>query len=150
MQGFAQEEVMWTFLVKGGVLMIPIGICSILSLAIIIEKFFSLHKARKEIKNLSSDPIKKREFLTYCERYLGGLATIAHISPLLGLLGTVIGMIKAFMKIERMHGAVDPAHLAGGIWEALITTAAGLSVAIPAIVFYYYFTNAFQRLRGEG
>jgi biopolymer transport protein ExbB len=71
------------------------------------------------------------------ERYLSPLGTIASISPLLGLLGTVIGMIKVFAAITT-NGVGNPAVLAGGISEALITTAAGLSVAIPALIAYRY------------
>lgn len=71
------------------------------------------------------------------ERYLNTLGTIAAISPLLGLLGTVIGMVKVFAAITA-YGVGDPAVLAGGISEALITTAAGLSVAIPALIAYRY------------
>lgn len=73
------------------------------------------------------------------ERNLRTLGIIAHVAPLLGLLGTVTGMISAFMKIQELGGVVDASVLAGGIWEALITTAAGLSVAIPAMVAYHYF-----------
>ncbi len=72
------------------------------------------------------------------ETYLNTLGTIASISPLLGLLGTVVGMIKVFSAI-MVHGVGDPGILAGGISEALITTAAGLTVAIPSLVFYRYF-----------
>jgi len=72
------------------------------------------------------------------EKNLVVLATVAHISPLLGLLGTVLGMIRAFMTIEEMEGLVDPSNLAGGIWEALLTTAFGLLVAIMAYVAYNY------------
>ena len=71
------------------------------------------------------------------ERYLSPLGTIAAISPLLGLLGTVIGMIKVFAAITA-NGVGNPGVLAGGISEALITTAAGLSVAIPALIAYRY------------
>lgn len=71
------------------------------------------------------------------ERYLNSLGTIAAITPLLGLLGTVIGMVKVFAAITS-HGVGNPAVLAGGISEALITTAAGLSVAIPALIGYRY------------
>jgi len=71
------------------------------------------------------------------ERFLGVVGTIAAISPLLGLLGTVTGMIKIFQKVTS-SGVGDPRILAGGIWEALITTAAGLTVAIPAYVAYRY------------
>ncbi|HEC49618.1 MAG TPA: MotA/TolQ/ExbB proton channel family protein, partial [Candidatus Desulfofervidus auxilii] len=75
------------------------------------------------------------------ESYLPTLATIANISPLLGLLGTVTGMIKAFMVVEKMGNKVNAGFLAGGIWEAMITTAFGLTVAIPTLMFYSYFTN---------
>lgn len=71
------------------------------------------------------------------ERYLGTLGTIAQISPLLGLLGTVIGMIKVFTVITA-NGVGNPSQLAGGISEALITTAAGLIVAIPTLIGYRY------------
>lgn len=71
------------------------------------------------------------------ERYLNPLGTIAAISPLLGLLGTVIGMVKVFAAITA-HGVGNPGVLAGGISEALITTAAGLTVAIPSLIGYRY------------
>ncbi len=74
------------------------------------------------------------------ERYLDTLGTIAAISPLLGLLGTVIGMVKVFTAITT-HGVGNPTVLAGGIAEALITTAAGLTVAIPALIGFRYFRN---------
>ncbi len=72
------------------------------------------------------------------EKNLVVLATLAHVSPLLGLLGTVLGMIRAFMTIEEMQGIVNPSDLAGGIWEALLTTAFGLLVAIGAYVAYNF------------
>ncbi len=78
-------------------------------------------------------------------RYLVVLATIVTISPLLGLLGTVRGMIRAFNEIA-VRGVGDPGALAGGISEALYTTAFGLSIAIPALVFYNYFTHRTDRL----
>ncbi len=74
------------------------------------------------------------------ERYLTPLGTIASISPLLGLLGTVVGMIKVFTQLMA-EGAGNPALLAGGISQALITTAAGLGVAIPTLMFQRYFTR---------
>ncbi len=74
------------------------------------------------------------------ERFLGSLGTIAAITPLLGLLGTVIGMIKVFSAITA-HGVGDPSVLAQGISEALITTGAGLSVAIPALIGYRYLSG---------
>ncbi len=79
------------------------------------------------------------------ERYLTTLGTIASITPLLGLLGTVIGMIKVFNAILQ-EGVGDPNVLAGGISEALITTAAGLSVAIPTLIFYRYFRGKIDAL----
>ncbi|MBA3012766.1 MAG: MotA/TolQ/ExbB proton channel family protein [Proteobacteria bacterium] len=70
--------------------------------------------------------------------YLQTLATIGNIAPLLGLLGTIIGMIKAFMVIQQMGGKVNAAVLAGGIWEAMLTTALGLAVALPTMVAHSY------------
>lgn len=74
------------------------------------------------------------------ERYLNALGTIAAVTPLLGLLGTVIGMIKVFTEIMA-QGTGNASALAGGIAEALITTAAGLSVAIPALIMHRYLTG---------
>ena len=75
------------------------------------------------------------------ERFLSSLGTIAHISPLLGLLGTVTGNINAFGVLGKFGSVGDPALLASGISEALITTAAGLIVSIPTIIFYNYLVN---------
>ena len=72
------------------------------------------------------------------ERFLDALGTIAEVSPLLGLLGTVFGMIEIFSQLMQ-HGAGDPTVLAGGISVALITTATGLSVAIPSLIFHRFF-----------
>lgn len=169
---------------KGGPIMWPIILGSILALAIVIERVFHLHRAQIDtekfmlgIKNI----LKKGnivEAISICantpgpiahilkegivkhdrpkeeikeaieeaglhevprlEKNLSVLITLAHIEPLLGLLGTVTGMIRCFMQIEQLKGVVNPADLAGGIWEALITTAAGLAVAIPAYVAYNY------------
>lgn len=76
------------------------------------------------------------------ERGLALLSLIATIAPLLGLLGTVIGMIEAFQAMENVGDRVEPALLAGGIWEALLTTAAGLSIAIPAATLFTWFQRA--------
>ncbi|MCG7866299.1 MAG: biopolymer transporter ExbB [gamma proteobacterium symbiont of Stewartia floridana] len=86
-----------------------------------------------------------RQVVHELERYLNTLGTIASISPLLGLLGTVIGMIKVFSVIVTA-GVGDPGVLAGGISEALITTAAGLSVAIPSLMFHRYFSGLIDQL----
>lgn len=79
------------------------------------------------------------------ERYLNTLGTISQITPLLGLLGTVIGMIRVF-NVITLQGVGDPTILAGGISEALITTAAGLTVAIPSLMFYRYFRGRVDEL----
>jgi biopolymer transport protein ExbB len=75
------------------------------------------------------------------------LELIAAVAPLLGLLGTVFGMIEAFRALEQAGSQVDPALLSGGIWEALLTTAAGLSVAIPALAAFHWFDRTLERLR---
>jgi len=93
------------------------------------------HRGRDIIKESIEDA--GRQVVHDLERYLNSLGTIAAISPLLGLLGTVIGMVKVFAAIT-MHGVGDPTVLAGGISEALITTAAGLTVAIPSLTGYRY------------
>lgn len=79
------------------------------------------------------------------ERYLNTLGTIAAISPLMGLLGTVFGMIRMFAALKT-HGVGDPSALSGGIAEALITTAAGLTVAIPALYFHRFFRGRVDAL----
>jgi len=83
------------------------------------------------------------------EKRLSILATIAGIAPLLGFLGTVTGMINAFMTIQSLGGIVSPSDLAGGIWEALLTTAYGLIVGIPAYGLYNYFVTKINRLVHE-
>lgn len=86
-----------------------------------------------------------RQVIHELERYLNTLGTIASITPLLGLLGTVIGMIKVFTAITTA-GVGDPSVLAGGISEALLTTAAGLAVAIPALIFHRYLSGKVNML----
>lgn len=176
---------MFEFFLKGGLLMWPILLCSVIAATIILERFYYLSRAKTKIPNIFSrtrrllQDGKTEEALRLCESTTGpvahilaigihickrsleekekiiaragskiirqleknlrGLAIIGNITPLLGLLGTVTGMIKAFIKIQELGGRVDPSVLAGGIWEALITTAAGLSVAIPTLVAYHYF-----------
>ncbi len=85
------------------------------------------------------------DILTEMEKNLRGLSIIAQGTPLLGLLGTVLGMINAFMQIQILGGRVNPMNLAGGIWEALLTTAFGLIIAIPALFIYYYFEGKVDR-----
>lgn len=97
--------------------------------------------AEAEISRVGSGEIREME------SYLRGLSAIAHLSPFLGLLGTVMGMIEAFMNLQTAGSRVDPAQLSGGIWEALLTTAFGLSIAIPAMAMYFYFEGQVDRVR---
>jgi biopolymer transport protein ExbB len=109
-----------------------------------LKKFRLGHERVKEaIENAGKQEISK------LEKGLPVLATIAGIAPLLGFLGTVTGMIQAFITIEDLAGAANPSDLAGGIWEALITTAFGLIVGIPALAFYNYFLSAVKKTVGE-
>lgn len=94
-------------------------------------------KTREEKERIFTKYVTK--LLGKLEKNLSFLAIIGNIAPLLGLLGTITGMIRAFMKIEYLKGTANVSEIAGGVWEALITTAAGLFVAIPAIFFYHYF-----------
>ena len=100
-------------------------------------------RERRQLMDLA-DEVGSRETMEL-QRYLGLLATIANIAPLLGLLGTVIGMIEAFHILAAV-GSGSPATLGGGISEALITTAAGLSVAVPMILIHRYLSSWAERL----
>ena len=90
-----------------------------------------VHATEEEVRGLSC--------------YLQTLATIGNIAPMLGLLGTVLGMIKAFMVIQQTGGKVNAAVLAGGIWEAMLTTALGLAVALPTLVAHSYLSSRVDR-----
>jgi len=177
--------------VAGGWLMLPIILCSILAIAIVIERFWTLSANRIAPKNvvgqvwtwiknneLDANHLRElrvgsplgqilaaglvqarqgREAMTTAieqaaavvihelERYLSTLGTIAAITPLLGLLGTVFGMIRVFTEI-MVQGTGNPNALAGGISEALITTAAGLCVAIPSYAFHRFFVRRVDTL----
>jgi len=173
---------LFSILIKGGILMIPIFLCSIIALIVIIERWLYLRKlhinARSFILQVKAlimkgkitdavvfakkiaSPIAKitkagverynrprqeikeaiesagRAEVYQLENNLGILATIAATAPLLGFLGTVTGMIRAFIQVQNLGGNVDASVLAGGIWEALVTTAAGLAIGIPCLIFY--------------
>lgn len=101
------------------------------------------HRNREVMKESIEDT--GRHVVHELNRYLNSLGTIAAISPLLGLLGTVIGMVNVFAAITT-HGVGDPGILAGGISEALITTAAGLCVAIPSLIGYRYLRGRIDAL----
>ncbi len=182
---------MFELLKAGGFLIWPILLCSVVALAIVLERFLALKsgdvappelidRIRKLMKKgeLSSKDINEieensplgkvlaaglrnpnqhrvvikeaieeagRHVVHDLERHLTTLGTIANITPLLGLLGTVIGMIKVFSAITTF-GVGDPQALAEGISEALVTTAAGLSVGIPSLMFYRYFKGKVNEL----
>jgi len=101
------------------------------------------HLNAVELRQLMED--QSRQEADVLERFLGVLRTIATIAPLLGLLGTVAGMIKVFQTLSAA-GMTNAGNLSGGISEALITTAAGMSVAIPAIVLHSYFEGRVNRI----
>jgi len=175
------------FLSKGGILVIPILFCSVVALAIFMERLITIFRERTQEMDLeekiisflksgknaqaielaknSNSPmsrilnhaieVKNRDWNTLetvighatqeevrgLSKYLQALATIGNVTPLLGLLGTVIGMIKAFMVIQEMGGKVNAAVRAGGIWEAMLTTALGLSVALPTMIGHSYLVS---------
>jgi len=189
------NEIISTAIQQGGITIIPLLLCSIITLAVIIERFIfgprrsktipqklleqihSLLQAEKvdaalaicknsssalgEIaataiinKNRERDKVLgaietagKKETSSFYKN-LNILGTIAAISPLLGLLGTVFGMITTFTAIQK-EGVGNAPALAGGISEALITTAVGLSIAIPALIFYRYFHSKAKTLSSE-
>ena len=98
-------------------------------------------------RDLMKDSIEEAasQVIHSMERYVGALGTIAAVAPLLGLLGTVLGMIKVFVSIE-LEGTGNAGALAGGISEALITTAAGLCVAIPAMIMHRFFVRRIDNI----
>ncbi len=181
---------MWEFMQKGGPIMWPILLCSMISFAIVIERLIKLRQEQIDTKAFMeqiSRSLKRNkimEALDLCERTGGPiaailragirkhdrprheireaiedasihevprlernlpvLATVGHVAPLLGLLGTVTGLVQAFQVIESkatVLNPVNPGDLAGGIWEALLTTVFGLCVAIPTYVAYNYLVS---------
>jgi biopolymer transport protein ExbB len=177
---------------KGGVLMYPIFLASVVAGAIIIERFIFFKKCKedpeeifkaikdlagsekqidfKDLKKSKEGPVSRilevglkahkeprwkleekltvhgQEEISGLRKNLRVLEVIATISPLMGLLGTVIGMVKAFNKVAQYKGQVDPSLLAGGIWEALLTTAAGLALAIPVVIMLNYFERKVESI----
>lgn len=178
------------YITRGGAFMIPIVICSVVAVAIIIERIVKLASAKCDEEKLLNDidaalrgkdrsgavkvckdtrgvlprileqgiavgnrvkHVEKRMAraasteIQALESPVIWLSTISNVAPMCGLLGTVTGMIKAFITIEKLGGNVNATVLAGGIWEAMITTAAGLIVAIPAFVAYDYLMSIVDR-----
>jgi biopolymer transport protein ExbB len=182
---------MWEIIRAGGWFMWPIIVCSVLSVAIILERLWALQSRRVVPRDLTqkvfnwveadqlnekmltalerNSPLGKllavslmnrnkpralmverledtgRHIVHDLERFLNTLGTIAAVAPLMGLLGTVAGIIHAFNAITA-NGLGDPRTLSGGIGEALITTAAGLTVAIPSLISYRYLRGKVERL----
>lgn len=181
-----------SILLKGGWIMLPIFLSSIVALAIIIDRYVVLRKSKlnvpqfmmkirallknkdimgamelcmeekSSVSNIIRKGLKKyklghervkeaiesagRQEVNKLERGLNLLATISGVAPLLGFLGTVTGMISAFMNIENLQGAANPSDLAGGIWEALLTTAFGLAVGIISYSFYNFLVGSINKL----
>lgn len=110
---------------------------------ILLAAIVNHDRDREELKTIVEDA--GRQEVPTLDRYLGMLGTIAAITPLLGLTGTVFGMIRTFGVISE-KGIAHPSQLAGGISEALVTTATGLVIAIPALIFFNYYTAKADRL----
>jgi biopolymer transport protein ExbB len=89
------------------------------------------------------------EIMRKNEKRLSVLASIAHLAPLCGLFGTVLGMIEVFRRLESIGGRADVGLLSGGIWVALLTTAFGLLVAIPALIAHHYFSGVVNGRSGD-
>jgi len=106
------------------------------------------HRYRQYTRDVIDNEISLRgdQELGRLGRNLHLLELIGKIAPMLGLLGTVMGMVEAFREVSLAQRAVDPSLLASGIWEALITTVAGLFVGIPALVFHHLFENKLKAL----
>lgn len=112
----------------------------------VVETALDTGHLPRELQEAEIDRIGSVE-IRALETYIRSLEVVANISPLIGLLGTVIGMIKAFGRLEEAGARVDPSQLAGGIWEALLTTAFGLIVAIPALGAVHYFERKIEGVR---
>ena len=112
----------------------------------VVETALDTGHLPRELQEAEIERIGSVEIRTL-ETYIRSLEVVANLSPLIGLLGTVIGMIKAFGRLEEAGARVDPSQLAGGIWEALLTTAFGLIVAIPALGAVHYFERKIEGVR---
>ncbi len=119
----------------------PIARIMLTSFECVANREMSQKSKEAEITRVGSADIR------YLESHLRGLEMTAMISPLMGLLGTVIGMINSFSKLSTAGTRVDPTILAGGIWEALLTTAGGLAVAIPALAAHYVLDGVIEKVR---
>jgi biopolymer transport protein ExbB len=119
----------------------PVARIMRVSIECLMNRDMSMKSRESEIARVGSSELR------YLESYLRGLEMTYTIAPLMGLMGTVIGMINAFTRLSESGSRVDPSMLAGGIWEALINTAGGLAVAVPALAAYYIFDSIIERVR---
>ncbi|OMH40332.1 MotA/TolQ/ExbB proton channel family protein [Desulfurobacterium indicum] len=155
-------------LAKSGFVGYVIFLLSIITLGVFLERVFSLNRFYRKVKKHGFKPeirkiiesvgiqsievienllsIKGSMIIADCEKGVGFIRLASSIAPLLGLLGTVIGMIEAFHNVAGSGYNVNPAQLANGIWTALLTTAEGLCVAIPAYFGYFYLTNLIEKI----
>jgi biopolymer transport protein ExbB len=108
---------------------------------------YEIERMGSRVRMSELETIARRE-LEKLESGLGAMATFAAVGPLLGFLGTVTGMVRAFMQIQNLGGAVNASVLAGGIWEALITTVAGLIVGIPALIIHNWLASMVKDCAG--
>jgi biopolymer transport protein ExbB len=120
----------------------PIARVMEVTIKLIEDDHLSKERMESEIERVGATEMRQ------LESHLRGLEMSGNVSPLLGLLGTVMGMVQAFAKLAESGSHVDPSLLAGGIWEALITTVGGLMVAVPAVTAYYLIDNYIEKIRG--
>lgn len=180
---------------KGGMVMWPLLVCSVVALAIVLERIWALqrrrivpakltqtiensprngeandeikkqahqdntvlgelaritfgHAALSKVENVEAVQAAARQIVSRLERGLTTLSLVVEISPLLGLLGTVMGMVRLFTDVAEL-GLGDPKSIAVGIFEALITTVAGLAIAIPALIAFMYLRRRIETLALE-
>ncbi|HOP28873.1 MAG TPA: MotA/TolQ/ExbB proton channel family protein [Spirochaetota bacterium] len=114
--------------------------------SIFASLFISILNEKEPSEMEDAATLSGEDILFYLGRRLNILSILGSVLPLMGLLGTVIGMIKVFAKVASAGDAADIAILAGGIWEALITTAAGMIIAIPVILIYHYFNRTLEKI----
>jgi biopolymer transport protein ExbB len=107
----------------------------------IVNREMTMKSRESEISRVGASEVR------YFESHMRGLEMAATVAPLIGLMGTVIGMIESFSKLSEAGSRVDPSMLAGGIWEALVATVGGLMVAIPALASYYLLDSLIERVR---
>jgi biopolymer transport protein ExbB/TolQ len=124
------------WIIQGGFFMLPLTVCSVLVGAIVLERFRSFARIMKTPLIEQERPAAVMKNL---RRYLPVLQTIITITPMLGLMGTVTGLMRCFHLLGKQVAAYDPVGMSLGISEALITTAAGLFIAVIATIFYNYF-----------